>query len=129
MQKKAIRIITNSDYLSHTSDLFEKEKTLRINQINILEISLLMFKYFNNQLPDSFEGLFLLNREIHHHNTRQCKHSHVKPKRSRLGQFSISYTGPRTWNKFNLFNIKSKTTPHFKKQMKNILIQLKGSNC
>ena len=35
LQKKAIRIITNSDYLSHTSDLFEKEKILTIKgQIN-----------------------------------------------------------------------------------------------
>ena len=124
LQKKAIRInITNSDYLSHTSNLFEQEKILTINQMNILEISLLMFKYYNNQLPESFEGLFRLHQEIHHHNTRQSKYSHVKSRRSRLGQFSISYTGPTTWNKYNLFNIKSKTTNHFKIQMKNILLQ------
>ena len=73
-----------------------------------------MFKYFNNKLPESFEGLFRLNQEIHHYNTRQSKHSHVKSKRSRLGQFSISYTGPKTWNKYNLFNTKSKTINLFK---------------
>ena len=127
LQKMAIRIITNSDYLSHTSKLFEREKILTINQINIFEISLLMFKYYNNQFPESFEGLFRLNQEIHHHNTRQSKYSHVKSRPSRLGQFSISYTGPTTWNKYNLFNIKSKPTNHFKIQMKNILLQLDGS--
>ena len=122
--KKAIRIITNSDYLSYTSDLFKQEKIFTINQINILEISLLMFKYNNNQLPKSFEEHFRLNQEIHHHNTRQSKYSHVKSKQSRLGQFSISYAGPTTWNKYNLLNIK---TNHFKLQMKNILLQLYGS--
>ena len=29
-----------------------------------------MFKYYNNQLPESFEGLFILNQEIHHHITQ-----------------------------------------------------------
>ena len=47
-----------------------------------------MFEYFNNELPDSFQGLFRLNQEIHHYNTSQLKHSHVKSKRSTY------YTGP-----------------------------------
>ena len=33
-------------------------------------ITLFMFRFFNTMLPDSFNDYFMLNKELHHYNTR-----------------------------------------------------------
>ena len=80
-----------------------------------------MFKFYNKYLPNSFDNLFKLNKEIHNHNTRQSKNFHAISKQRK--QFSISSTGPKIWKIFNLSDNDSKTIEHFKRQMKNKLLE------
>ena len=54
LQKKTLRICTGSPYLSHTSPIFYKLKTLTVFDINLLQSLQIMFKYSNNILPLSF---------------------------------------------------------------------------
>jgi len=51
LQKKVIRIITNSPYRAHTNPLFKSESILKIDDINILNTSTLMYLFHTNQLP------------------------------------------------------------------------------
>ena len=53
LQKKAIRICTNSGNRDHSDPLFVELKTLKVNDINFLQNSLFMFRLYNGQLPSS----------------------------------------------------------------------------
>ena len=48
VQKRAVRIIAKVGYRESTAEIFKELKLLRVDQINELEISILMFKYNNS---------------------------------------------------------------------------------
>ena len=54
LQKKAIRVCTNSRYRDHSNPLFAKLKTLKAGDINILHNAIFMFRLQNSQLPSYF---------------------------------------------------------------------------
>ena len=56
LQKRAMRLISNSEYLSPTKPLFEKFNTLNIFDMYTKEVAIFMFKYMNNMLPVSFDN-------------------------------------------------------------------------
>ena len=51
LQKRAVRVITNSDYRAHSAPLFSKLGILDTFQANTFEIAKFMFYYKNNLLP------------------------------------------------------------------------------
>ena len=55
LQKRALRIINNKRYRSHTDPIFKSENILKITDIHKLHVSLFMFDYFHKTLPKSFE--------------------------------------------------------------------------
>ena len=55
LQKRALRIINNKRYRSHTDPLFKSENILKITDIHKLHVSLFMFDYYHKTLPKSFE--------------------------------------------------------------------------
>ena len=122
LQKKIIRIITNSPYLAHTNPLYSSESILKLDDIIKLEIATFMYLVENNQAPSTFENVFKHNNEIHSHNTRQSKKFHTISRRTKLGQFSISYMGPLVWNEYNHLQENCKNIYRFKKLMKNELL-------
>jgi hypothetical protein len=77
LQIRVIRIITNSDYQSHTEHLFKKEGLLTIYDINTLETAILMYKFNTNQLPRTFNDIFKQNKHVHNYNTRQSHKYHT----------------------------------------------------
>ena len=70
IQKKIIRLIVFAEYKEHTTPLFIRLSMLQLDDINLQVTALFMFRFFNNMLPDSFNDYFMLNRELHHYNTR-----------------------------------------------------------
>ena len=64
LQKRAFRTISNtcSPYLAPTKGLFKRFSALNIFDIYKKETGIFMYKYNNNILPQSFDGLF-----INHH--------------------------------------------------------------
>ena len=58
LQKRAVRIINNSGYKSHTDPILKSEKILKIadNIIHKLQVSLFMYDYHCRTLPSSFDG-------------------------------------------------------------------------
>ena len=70
VQKKIVRVITFSPYLSHTDSIFKDLNILPFSKLVTQRISVLMFKYSIHVLPNSIEDLFTSNKSINSYNTR-----------------------------------------------------------
>ena len=79
LQKCAIRLITSSPRRTESAALFESLKILSVFQVYLLKLSISMFKYANDFVPDCIKDLFSINSAIHNYNTRQSDHLH-RPK-------------------------------------------------
>ena len=90
LQKKLIRIITNSDYLEHSNPLFKQTGILTTNQVHAYLLSIYMFK-----LSKSPAGLPTLD-----HNYATRHRDNVAPPFQRLttGQHSVLHAGANIWN-------------------------------
>ena len=87
--KKIVRIITNSDYLAHSSPLFKQTQILKLEDISKIAIATFMYANKNNSLN-------LL--PTHDYPTRN--RDLLRPPTHRLTTFrhSMSYLGPTIWN-------------------------------
>ena len=73
IQKKAVRIITNSKYNAHTDPIFKKLNLLKIE--DIFHVSCLSLYYSIHRpdvkpAPEFFKTIIVTNRDVHGHNTR-----------------------------------------------------------
>ncbi len=94
LQKRAIRIISNSSYLCHTKPLFEKYNVLDIFDLYSKEVCLFMHKYHNGLLPRAFDNLFTNMKDVHDYNTRN-KNNY----RSEIHKMeNVISIGPKMWN-------------------------------
>ena len=58
MQKKAIRLITFSDFDAHTSPLFSQLKLLKLQDHIKLQTLYFMHQFFHDKLPKVFDYFF-----------------------------------------------------------------------
>ena len=93
LQKKIIRIITNSNFKEHTGPLFKELLISPLDDINNEAIALFMFRYFNNNLPSSFNDFFCLNKDVHQYNTRSSSNVHKIQARANHQKHSVKYKG------------------------------------
>lgn len=115
LQKRIIRIITNSDYFDHTQPLFKETRILKLFDLNKLQIGIFMYKQLNN-------GNVSTQQSLHDYPTRTRDHLRVPLHNLTLFQHSLAYSGPKTWNSIPS-NIQSLPTLYaFKKQFKSHLI-------
>lgn len=78
LQKKAIRVITNSRYNEHTEPLFKKLNLLKVTHISMLHDLKFCYKLQNVQLPEYFYNWTLQRQnEIHSYNTRNRNHFQI----------------------------------------------------
>ena len=59
LRKRAVRVITNSDYRAHSAPSFSKLGILDIFRVNTLEIAKFMFYYRNKLFPPLLPSFFL----------------------------------------------------------------------
>ena len=109
LQKKAIRIITFSEYRSHTSPLFKRLNLLKLIDIVYLDTSFFMCQFNNGNLPNNFN--ISSPRSVntrHQYGTRLASKSTFSlPKIcTNYGKFNVKFFGPKTWviltNRLNL---------------------------
>ena len=107
-----------AEYKEHTTPLFIRLSMLQLDDINLQVTALFMFRFFNNMLPDSFNDYFMLNRELHHYNTRLSVCVHKNYARTNYSKHLVNYRGIDTWNNLpeSLKEIKSYYS--FKKKLK-----------
>ena len=89
MQKRIVRIITNSDYLSHTDPLFYKTGILKVHELHIYLLALRAYKHNRSGRLDYPQ---------HTYDTR-ARHGAVPAyQRLALSQRALSYSVPKAWN-------------------------------
>ena len=78
IQKKTIRIITASSYISHTEPLFKQLNLLKVEDILTLQELKFYFKYNQGILPKYLQNWnFIPNSKIHNYNTRNITTLHT----------------------------------------------------
>ena len=77
MQRKAIRLITNSHYRADTAPLFERCKILTLPEIHVFKTALFMYRIHHDVAPVSFDNMFVRNSQIHNYDTRSRSKYHV----------------------------------------------------
>lgn len=83
LQKRAIRIIHNAHYNSHTDPLFKSSGILKVPDQYTRDVLIFMHEYKHDRLPPSFNNIFKLHSEIGmNYQTRQsnlyCSQSSFK---------------------------------------------------
>ena len=125
LQKKAVRIITFSDFLAHTSPLFKELNLLKFIDIVDFHTALFMFRYSRGNLPGNFDGYFHLVCNTHLYGTRAASKTtfSLPLTRTNYGLFNIRFCGPKVWNTIDE-SFKSLSMNCFKKKFKNQIIGL-----
>ena len=78
LQKKTMRVICSSGYLSHSEPLFKKLNVLKIDGMFKLQLLKFCFDLINNNLPAYLINMSsLLQAVIYHHNIRQKRNYSV----------------------------------------------------
>ena len=123
LQKRAVRIITFSEYNCHSSPLFRKLKILKVIDLLYLYCALFMHDYYSNRLPLIFNDFFKSINKVHQYQTRlACKISYYLPKAStNYGKFNIRFFGAKVWNSIEE-SLKFKSRTCFKVLLKESLI-------
>ena len=97
-QKRAVRIITNSDFRAHSEPLFLHLKILDIYNLNSFYAAQFMFSYYHQLLPPLFLDLFVTSHHIHNYNTRTSSHFRSHACWTNTKQFTTLFQGPKIWN-------------------------------
>ena len=98
LQKKAIRVICNASWRSHTDVLFIENNILKINELYRYNLGQFMYQFNNNTLPKIFNPMFHKNKTIHKYPTRQSDEFHLPLTRTILTKSIFTFTGPKLWN-------------------------------
>ena len=93
LQKRAVRIITFSNFDEHSSPLFYRLKILKFVDLVFLYNSLFMHDYHFNNLSPSFKGFFSQVSFVHDHNTRTASKNtyYIDQIRTNYGRFSLRF--------------------------------------
>ena len=112
LQKKAMRLMTFSNFDEHTEPLFKRNGLLKLNDLIFLYNSLFMYDFYNNKLPLWFENFFLPDKLKHSYNTRLALKKFVLSTLNQNKLWKILYKISRSknmeqlrWWKENVFQI------------------------
>ena len=128
IQKHASRIIYNKSRYEHAKPLMKSMKMLDVNEINIYQHLIFMYKFRNKLTPVIFENKFKTNTNSKYPQRQNESNTYKLPWNfSKFTEFSISYRGPKLWNTFKKYytdidNIKS--TNSFKLLTKKQILKM-----
>ena len=72
LQRKAVRIMTFSNFDAHSEPLFKELKILKVKDNIFLQNCLFVYDYFHGNLPKSFNNIFTKAEEMHTSFTRNA---------------------------------------------------------
>ena len=122
LQKKALRVICNVSWRSHTDELFFENNILKIHDLYFHHLGQFMYKLNNNSLPLVFDAMFHTNKTIHKYPTRQSNEFHLPLTRTIFAQSVFTSTGPKFWNSLNHNIIGAPSLNTFKAKLKKFLL-------
>jgi len=129
LQKRALRIIHNKKYNSHTDPLFKLSKILKLSDFYELQVLLFMHDYANNKLPSSFRDIYALNREVNDtYFTRQANLYYVKRTQSKAVDKYPKFNFPVLWNKWTRILDMTTTRANLKRSVKSFMLNNYADN-
>ena len=111
LQKKAVRIVTKSRFLEHTTPVCSTTvRVLKLADLDSFNLGKFMYKYKCGILPANFNDCFTLSSSVHSHNTRGASKGdfHINFSRTSYSKNSLISNGIIFWN--NLQTIKQSLT-------------------
>jgi len=131
LQKRAIRVINNVSYNSHTDPLFKNCKLLKLNDIYKLQCCKIAHNKLNNLLPHNISILLSLRENVHQHNTRQRSTFNSPPIRKKISCQLLPVKVASCWNDLPDYirNHSSVSVHTFKKHFKTHILSSYSSHC
>ena len=100
LQKKSIRIITNSPYKSHTEPHFKRTGILKLTDQYKLNVLTFMYQHKNSKLPDSFNKLAYFISSCRRL-TRQRALANCSRSRTKFTDLLPLHMFPKMWNEIH----------------------------
>ena len=82
LQKRALRIMTNSRYNAHTEPLLKQLHLLNVKAIFDVQCMKIWYKFVHKKRPNYFRDMFKYNHEVHDIGTRSHDRLHLYPTRT-----------------------------------------------
>jgi Reverse transcriptase (RNA-dependent DNA polymerase) len=124
LQKKAIRLVTNSDYNAHTAELFTNLKVLPFEKLIKYKQLLFMHSIKYKLAPSSFNNMWLVNNEIERNYNLRLNDDFVLPYPRFEGFRKFpSYSFAKCWNEADEIRLQRNPLTfkiELKKQLLNI---------
>ena len=123
LQKKAVRVLANEKWNSHTPPIFYKLKLLKCEDIYKLQTALFMYDVYHMNIGETFQNMFTPISSVHNYNTRKSKTQHffIKHCRTNYKKRFLPYNGIKIWGEIPQ-DIKNKERKTFKRCMMAHLI-------
>ena len=104
LQKKCIRIMTFSEFNSHTNDIFKELKIIKVRDVIKMHQLRVSFDFLNNSLPSDLMSLFQRSSDIHPNLDLNSSVNELlyipRVKTTTYGIKSIKYHCAKLWNDF-----------------------------
>ena len=98
LQKISLRIIGNISRRESTKSFCKSHRLLRYPEIYIFSVGTFMYNYSNSLLPQTFNNLFLENKNFHRYPTRNCNQLRPPRTKTKHAENFISKQGVNIWN-------------------------------
>ena len=128
LQKKAVRIITKSNFYSSSAPLFKMLQILPMYDLVTLNTLIFMYSINSKLLPDKYCDMFVLNSNFHSYSTRQKYSYHLPNVKLTSSINSLSYVGIKLWNQLEESIKSSSTITRFKKLCRRDLLNNCGTS-
>ena len=116
--KKAVRVVTNSAWNSHTNPIFVHLHILPLEQLNKFQSACFVYKVLHNMLPKTFMCVFTYCSQIHNYNTRQRTNLHTIQHRTKTRANSIRVYGVNLWNSLDCHIKEAQSLSIFRNRLK-----------
>lgn len=123
LQKQCIRLITFSNFDSHTSPLFLNLNILKLSDLVKFLNVILVYQVLNNSAPQAIINIYNLKKHPNIHITRgftQGLLARPQANTSKYGTNSIIYLSVLQWNEFQLYYSGSDLTTVSKSKLLNL---------
>ena len=122
LQKRALRIITNSKYNDHTSPLFKRLNILKLDDLYKSELAKFVFAIKRSLAPSPLLNIYQLNSRVHSYHTRQHDDVHANKSKCDTVFRSFIKKGPHFWSSLSPAIKESQTTDSFRSRLNKYLI-------
>ena len=122
LQKRVVRIMSRTAFDAHTEPLFKNLRILNLKDIYKLQIGKFMYQCKSGLLPDSFNDMFLVTRQVHSYGTRSSELFYLPQCRTNISKFSISFQGPNFYNSLSPEIRNATSTASFCSKLKAFLL-------